>query len=90
MHNGQSFFILRAGGDTKSTMLMDSIFMWVVNLPVVGAFAYLSSYNVYLIYIAGQATDLIKLVFARRLIKKEGWLQNLTHQDDDEMELLEA
>jgi putative MATE family efflux protein len=90
MHNGQSFFILRAGGDIKSTMLMDSIFMWAVNLPVVAAFAYFSPYNVYVLYMAGQATDLIKLVLARSLIKREGWLQNLTEPASDGVELLEV
>jgi Na+-driven multidrug efflux pump len=35
MGTAQCYFILRAGGDTKSTFLMDSGFMWFVNIPVV-------------------------------------------------------
>jgi putative MATE family efflux protein len=87
MHNGQSFFILRAGGDTRSTLLMDSGFMWAVNLPVVGLMAYLTNYNVFVLYLAGQSTDLLKYWLARRLIRKEGWVQNLAEQPTDVIEL---
>lgn len=78
MSTAQSYFILRAGGDMKSTLLMDAGFMWFVNIPIVGLVAYLTGVNIYVLFIVGQSTDFIKLTLAYRLIKKERWLNNLT------------
>ncbi|MEG0177545.1 MATE family efflux transporter [Anaerorhabdus sp.] len=78
--NTQNYFILRAGGDTKSTLIMDSAFMWCINIPLVGILAYYSPLNAFLLYIAGQSTDLIKLCFGYWLVRKEKWLVNLTHE----------
>jgi putative MATE family efflux protein len=82
MGTAQCYFILRAGGDTKSTFLMDSGFMWFVNIPVVLTFAYLTKYPIYVLYIAGQSTDFIKLSFSYWLVKKEKWVKNLTLQKE--------
>ena len=82
MSTAQSYFILRAGGDMKSTLMMDAGFMWFVNIPIVGLVAYLSGVNIFILFIVGQSTDFIKLTLAYRLIKKERWLNNLTLDDD--------
>lgn len=78
--NTQNYFILRAGGDTKSTLIMDSAFMWCINIPIVGVLAYFSPLSAFLLYIAGQSTDIIKLVFGYWLVRKEKWVVNLTHE----------
>ena len=85
MTNAQCFFILRAGGDTKSTLLMDSVFMWLVNLPVVGLITYLTGFNVYVLYLAGQSTDFLKLVIAYGLVRKEKWVKNLAHTHEESL-----
>ena len=90
MSNAQCFFILRAGGDTKSTLMMDSVFMWVVNLPVVAAVTYFTNWNVFAIYLVGQSTDLIKFVFAYSLLKKEKWAKNLTHVHEETAPVFES
>ncbi len=82
MGTAQCYFILRAGGDTKSTFLMDSGFMWFVNIPVVFAFAYLTDFPIFVVYIAGQSTDFLKLSFSYWLVKKEKWVVNLTLQKE--------
>jgi len=90
MSNAQCFFILRAGGDTKSTLLMDAVFMWLVNLPVVGAVAYFTDWNVYAIYLVGQSTDFLKFFFAYGLVKKEKWVKNLSHAHEEKVPLFET
>ncbi len=82
MGTAQCYFILRAGGDTKSTFLMDSGFMWLVNIPVVFAFAYWTDFPIFIVYIAGQSTDFLKLTFSYWLVKKEKWVVNLTLQKE--------
>lgn len=78
--NTQNYFVLRAGGDTKSTLIMDSAFMWLINIPLVGVLAYFTPIGIYALYIAGQSTDLIKLAFGYWLVRKEKWVRNLTHE----------
>ena len=91
MFNVECYFILRAGGDTKSTLRMDSLYMWTVNLPIVGCFCYLTNLPIMALYLIGQSTDLIKLVFAYSLVKREKWVVNLTevmHKEEEEIENL--
>lgn len=78
MANTECYFVLRAGGDTKSTLFMDSFFMWIVNLPLVGILAYTTNIDILLLYIVGQCTDLVKLCFAYWLVSKEKWVKNIT------------
>lgn len=82
MLNAECFFIMRAGGDTKATLLMDSCFMWLVNIPSVAAIAYLTDLNIYYVYVTGQATDLLKLFVSMRFIRKEKWVKNITHVEE--------
>lgn len=78
MFNTQIYFTLRAGGDTKSTLFMDSCFMWALNIPLVMVLSYFTNLPVLVIYIVGQSTDLIKACLSYHLLKKEKWVKNLT------------
>ncbi len=81
MINTQCYFILRAGGDVKSTLFIDSVYMWTINIPLVAAVTYFTGVNVYVLYIVGQATDLLKMVICIILVKREKWVVNLAHHD---------
>jgi len=89
MSNAQCFFILRAGGDTRSTLMMDAVFMWVVNLPIVGLVTYLTNWNVYAIYLVGQSTDFVKFFLAYSLVKREKWVKNLAHVHEENVPIFE-
>lgn len=81
MSTAECYFILRAGGDMKSTLIMDSVFMWMVNVPVVYLVATFTTWPILLVYLAGQSTDFLKLVLSYALVKKEKWVKNLTLQN---------
>ena len=80
--NCENFFIVRAGGDTRSTLLMDSGFMWCVQIPLLAILAYFTNINIFLMYMIGQSTDFLKFVFSYRLVRKEKWVVNLTHDSE--------
>lgn len=72
-----TYFTLRSGGKTLVTFLFDSVFMWVLSIPI----AYLASrYTglpaVYL-YVLVQLVDLIKCMIGFVLVKKGVWIQNI-------------
>lgn len=84
--NTQNYFILRAGGDTKSTLITDSCFMWFVNIPLLAVIAYLTDINIYLMFILGQSTDLLKLFISTYLVRKEKWVVNLAQHPEEALE----
>ena len=72
-----SYFTLRSGGKTVITFLFDSVFMWVVSVPV--AFVLSRFTNLYVIWIfAGvQMADWIKCAIGVRLVRKGVWMNNI-------------
>ena len=80
--NTQTFFTLRSGGDARHTLIMDSGWFWLVNLPVVGLATYLTDWPVLVLFFLGQMTDFFKAFLAIRLLMKEHWLKNLTLETD--------
>ena len=80
MFNTSCYFVLRAGGDTKSTLYMDSLFMWTFNIPLVALLSYFTTIPAIALYAIGQSTDLVKALLSYRLLKKEKWVRNLASQ----------
>lgn len=87
MANSQTFYILRAGGDTRSTLILDTGYMFAVNISVVSAVTYLTEAPIQLLYLIGQLTDLFKLILSRRFLRRETWLKNLAAEHEDVMKL---
>lgn len=78
MYNMQILFLLRAGGDSFSAFIMDSGFMWIINIPIVAFFTYYTNISIVYLYLIGQATDVIKLLVSTYVLKKELWVKNVT------------
>lgn len=78
MFSAQCYFILRSGGDMKNTLVMDSGFMWLVNIPLLSIVTYFTDWSYLVLYLTGQSVEFIKLSFAYHLLKKENWVRNLT------------
>lgn len=76
--NVQCFYTLRSGGDTKSSMIMDSGFFWLINIPMVAIAAYLTDWSIFVVFLIGQFVDVIKMGLALYLVRREGWVKNLT------------
>ena len=75
--NAGHFFILRAGGDTRSVLIMDSGFMWLIVIPIaflIGQFGFIMPIH----YLLVQFIDFFKLILARYRYHKDAWLMNLT------------
>lgn len=71
------FFILRAGGDTKSAFLVDSLFSWVFVIPIALAVTFFSDVNIFIFFTIIQSMNIIKLIFSLYLYKKELWVRNI-------------
>ncbi len=79
---GLCFYVLRAGGDTKRAMLIDSGYMWVLPVPVALVMGILlwDRVDVRLAMFVVQLLMNLKLVLALRVVKRGTWLNNLTRE----------
>lgn len=72
------YFTLRSGGDTFNTMLADSGFMWVINVPAALILGYFSTISIPLMFLIVKGMELPKFLFSLYLLRKRKWIQNLT------------
>ena len=72
-----SYFTLRSGGKTIITFLFDSVFMWVVSVPVAYSLSHYTGMRIEYIYICVNAVDIIKCIIGFVLVKKGVWLNNI-------------
>ena len=75
------YFTLRSGGDTKSTFMIDSMYMWILPVPVALALSYLTNLPVTLMFLFVQMLDIPKMLFGLSRYKKEKWVKNLALPD---------
>ena len=72
-----AYFTLRCGGRTFVTFLFDSVFMWVISVPVSFALYYVFHLDIHLIFPIVQSLDLIKCIIGYIMIKKRIWVRTI-------------
>ena len=72
-----SYWSLRAGGKTYVTMLFDSVFTWVVMVPIAWLLIHRTDLDLLRVFLAVNLADVIKLVIGLTLLHRGVWLQNL-------------
>jgi putative MATE family efflux protein len=72
-----AYFTIRSGGRTFITMLFDSVFTWVVALPLAYVLCYLTNLDIVLVYLCLQLCDAIKICIALPLLIKGSWARNV-------------
>lgn len=79
--NHASYFILRSGGQTFITFLFDSVFTWVVVLPLAYLLSTHTTLSIVLVYLACQLAELLKSGIGLRLIKSDLWIKNIVAKE---------
>ena len=72
-----AFFILRSGGDTWSTLIMDSSFLWIGPVAVSSVLSLFTQIDLVTLYISVELLDLIKMFIAFVFLKQGKWVKNL-------------
>lgn len=75
-----SYFTLRSGGKTVITFLFDSVFAWIIVVPTGLLLAYKTTLPVVAMYLICQGLEMIKMIVAYILVKKDVWIQNLAQR----------
>ncbi len=76
------YFTLRAGGDTKSTFLMDAGYMWILPVPIALTLSYFTNLPVTMMFLIVQTLDIPKMLFGISRYRKENWVRNLSKEDN--------
>lgn len=75
-----AYFTLRSGGKTVITFFFDSVFAWVVSIPLAYVLSRYTGLSIVLIYFCCQGIEIIKCIIGFILVKKGSWLQNIISQ----------
>ena len=72
-----AYFTLRSGGKTLVTFFFDSVFVWIVSVPIAYFLSRFTGLSVVAIFICVQLGDMIKCLIGFTLLKKGVWMQNI-------------
>lgn len=75
--NHAAYFTMRSGGKTLITFFFDSVYVWVVNIPLAYVLAYYTSMPIQPLYLCCLLIDLIKCASGWILIRKRAWVKNI-------------
>lgn len=75
--NNSCFFTLRSGGKTAITFVFDSVYLWVLCIPLAFALSRYTAVPILPMYILVQLPDLIKALMGYIMVKKKMWVKNL-------------
>lgn len=74
-----AYFTLRSGGKTGVTFLFDSVFVWVISVPLAFVLSHYTDLHVYWVFGLVCAADFIKCIIGGILLKKGVWIHNIVN-----------
>jgi putative MATE family efflux protein len=72
--------ILRAGGDTRFSLFLDGIIIWLVGVPMAYLGANVFHLPVYLVYLCAMSEEAAKWILGMFRYRSRKWINNLTAQ----------
>jgi putative MATE family efflux protein len=75
--------ILRAGGDTKFSMFLDGIVIWIVGVPLAALGAFVFGFPVYFVYLCAMVEEMTKWFLGLWRYRSRKWINNLANQMDE-------
>lgn len=76
-----AYFTMRSGGKTLITFFFDSVYVWVVNIPLAYMLSRYTGIDIILLYFICQAIDIIKCIVGFVLLKKGVWLNVIVKKE---------
>lgn len=76
-----AYFTLRSGGKTIITFFFDSVYSWVVNIPLAYVLSRFTGMHIIPLYFICQFVDIIKCIIGYILLKKGVWMNMIVKND---------
>lgn len=71
------YFTLRSGGKTWITVLFDSVYIWIIDIPLAYILSRFTGVPIVLVYLSCQLVETVKCIIGYALVKKGIWLQDI-------------
>ena len=75
-----SYFTLRSGGKVLTTIVFDSLFVWVVSVPFAFAISRYTDMPILPFYALSLSLNILKCVLGYFYVKKGSWIKNLVSE----------
>jgi len=72
--------ILRSGGDTKYSMVLDGLLIWFVGVPCSAAGAFIFGLPIYFVYALTFSEEIVKLSLGLRRYFSKKWINDMTQR----------
>ena len=79
-----SYFTLRSGGQVMITILFDSVFMWVIAIPVARLLADFTKISIKILFPICHGLEAIKAFLGLWLVGKKTWVKQLVSRSEKE------
>ena len=74
--------ILRAGGDTRYSLFLDGIIIWIIGVPMAYLAAFVFGLPVYFVYLFAMSEETSKYILGVIRYRSRKWINNLSAQVD--------
>ena len=72
-----SYFVIRSGGRSGITFLLDSGYNWLVTVSVTAGIGYLTDWGILPFYLLSQWSDGLKALVAAAIVRSGVWIRNI-------------
>lgn len=76
-YTNAAYFTIRSGGQVFITMLFDSVFMWLVMVPLVFVLSEWTAIPIRPLFAIGQGTEILKAVLGYLMIRRGTWVHRV-------------
>jgi Na+-driven multidrug efflux pump len=76
------YFTLRSGGKTVVTFLFDSVFTWVIVIPVATILAKFTTLGIVLVFFIVSFLEIIKAIIGFFMVRSGVWVQNIVKESN--------
>lgn len=76
-----AYFTLRSGGKTLITFFFDSVYAWLVNIPLAYVLSRYTGMHIIPLYFICQFIDIVKCIIGYVLIRKGVWMNTIVKND---------
>ncbi|MBQ8356820.1 MAG: MATE family efflux transporter [Clostridia bacterium] len=77
-----AYFTLRSGGKVMITLLFDSVYMWVIVMPVAFVLAHFTTVSIHWMFILCQGVESAKFLLGAALLKRGSWATQLVKKEE--------
>lgn len=75
-----TYFTIRSGGKTFITFLFDSVFLWVVSVPLAYLLIYKTGMSIFFVFFFVEGTNIIKSIIGWFIMRSGLWMQNIVNE----------